>query len=161
VKDHSFKNWLLEQIQSVLSKPVEPVPLILWCDPAREWKELLRITCGDAIELGADEDHELLIRHRFVREERRPRVIWLPNQKAELTYFRVFEGEASFPKITLLETLREYGVEITRSQEDEVKEDLLAYALPGMTQDLLVSVDPEKGWTVDVEGFDRNLAAGE
>jgi len=148
VNDGSFKKWLFEQIQSVLSKPVEPAPFILWCDPAREWKELLRKTCGDAIELWADEGHELLLRHRFVLEERRPRVIWLPRRKAELTYFRVFEGEASFRKITLLEALREYGVEITRSQEDEVEEDLLAYALPGMTQDLRVSVDPEKGWTV-------------
>jgi hypothetical protein len=54
VKDNSLKNWLFEQIQSVLSKPVEPAPFILWCDPAWEWKELLQKTCGDAIELWAD-----------------------------------------------------------------------------------------------------------
>jgi hypothetical protein len=78
----------------------------------------------------------LLLRHRFAREERRPRVIWLPRQKAELTYFRVFEGEASFREGTLLEALREYGVEITRSQEDEVKEDLLAYALAKLDEPL-------------------------
>lgn len=63
-------------------------------------------------------------------------MIWLPRQKAELTYFRVFEGEASFREITLLEALREYGVEITRSQEDEVKEDLLAYALAKLDEPL-------------------------
>jgi hypothetical protein len=54
MSDRSFKNWLHEQIQSVLSEPVTPTPFILWCDPAREWKELLQKTCGDIIELWAD-----------------------------------------------------------------------------------------------------------
>lgn len=47
----SFKKWLLEQIESVLAKPVAPAPFILWCDPQREWKELLLKTCRDVIEL--------------------------------------------------------------------------------------------------------------
>ena len=134
--EQSFKNWLRRQVQSTLSKPAEPAPFIIWCDPAKEWKELLQKSCGDCIELWLEEGHELLLRHRFAREERRPRVIWLPRQKSELTYFRVFEGEASFREITLLEALREYGVEITRSQEDEVKEDLLAYALAKLDEPL-------------------------
>jgi len=65
MSDRSFKNWLHEQIQSVLSRVVMPAPFILWCDPAREWKELLQKTCGDSIELWAEEGHELLLRHRF------------------------------------------------------------------------------------------------
>jgi hypothetical protein len=129
VKEDSFKNWLLEQIQSVLSKPTEPAPFILWCDPAREWEEILRKTCGEAVELWAHEGHELLLRHRFVREERHPRVVWTPIGKGDLRYFKVFEGEATLREMSLLEALREFGVEITRAQEDEVKEDLLAYAL--------------------------------
>ena len=75
MEDQSFKNWLQQQIQAVLSKTTAWAPFILWCDPAREWNELLRKTCGDIIELWADEGHELLLRHRFVQEERRPRVI--------------------------------------------------------------------------------------
>jgi hypothetical protein len=136
VKENSFKNWLFEQIQSVLSKPVEPAPFIIWCDPAREWKELLQKTCGDTNELWAEEGHELLLRHRFAVEERSPRVIWLPRKKEDLSYLQVFAGEASFREISLLEALREYGVEITRSQEDEVKEDLLAYALAKLDEPL-------------------------
>jgi hypothetical protein len=120
MKDRSFKDWLQQHIQVVLAKATAPAPFILWCDPAREWKELLQKTCDDNIELWADEGHELLLRHRFVREGRRPRVIWLPRRKADLGYFRVFEGEASFRETSLLEALREYGVEITRSQEDDV-----------------------------------------
>jgi len=136
VKDRSFKNWLNEQIQSVLSKPVAPAPFILWCDPQREWKELLQKTCGDAVELWADEGHELVLRQRFAKEERKPRVIWLPVKRSELGYFRIFEGEANIRETSLLEALREYGVEITHTQEDEVKEDLLAYALAKLDEPL-------------------------
>lgn len=132
----SFKKWLQEQIQSVLSKTVVPAPFILWCDPQREWKELLQKTCGDAIDLWAEEGHELQNRHRFAGEVRRPRVIWMPKGKRDLSYFRVFEGEATIREISLLEALREYGVEITRTQEDEVKEDLLAYALAKLDEPL-------------------------
>jgi len=136
MSDGSLRNWLLEQIQSVLSKPVEPAPFILWCDPQREWKELLQKACGDAVELWTDEGHELLLRHRFANEERKPRVIWLPAKRSELSYFRVFEGETTFREMSLLEALREYGVEITRTQEDEVKDDLLAYALAKLDEPL-------------------------
>lgn len=136
MSDRSFKNWLLGQIQAVLGKPMTSAPFILWCDPKREWQELLTKTCRDAIELWTDEGHELLLRHRFAREERRPRVIWLPRGKKDLSYFRVFEGEVNLREISLLEALREYGVEITRTQEDEVKEDLLAYALAKLDEPL-------------------------
>ena len=136
MKDQSFKDWLQKQIQSILSKPIAPAPFILWCDPQREWKELLQKTCGDAIELWADEGHELLLRQRFAKEERKPRVIWLPVKRSELSYFRIFEGEANIRETSLLEALREYGVEITRTQEDEVKEDLLAYALAKLDEPL-------------------------
>ena len=136
MSDGSLRNWLLEQIQSVLSKPVAPAPFLLWCDPQREWKELLQKTCGSEVELWTHEVHELLLRHRFANEERKPRVIWLPSKRSELSYFRVFEGEAVVRETSLLEALREYGVEITRAQEDEVREDLLAYALAKLDEPL-------------------------
>ncbi|MDP2646836.1 MAG: hypothetical protein Q8P24_18020 [Desulfobacterales bacterium] len=125
-----------EQIQAVLSKPVAPAPFILWCDCQREWKELLQKTCGDTIELWADEGSELLLRHCFAKEERKPRVVWLPVKRSDLSYFRVFEGEAVIREISLLEALREYGVEITRAQEEDVREDLLAYALAKLDEPL-------------------------
>jgi hypothetical protein len=76
VKDRSFKNWLHEQIQFILAKPASPAPFILWCDPQREWKEILQKTCADVVELWIGEGHELLLRHRFTSEEGKPRVIW-------------------------------------------------------------------------------------
>ena len=136
MRENSFKNWLLEQIQAVLSKPMEPEPFILWCDPAREWKNLLQKICEDQFELWASEDHELTIRQRLASEARIPCVIWIPKQRGELNYMRVFEGQASFLEMTLLEALRDYGVEISRSQEDEVKSDLLAYALAKLDEPL-------------------------
>ena len=71
-----------------------------------------------------------------MREERRPRVIWTPIGKGDLRYFKVFEGEATLREMSLLEALREFGVEITRAQEDDVKEDLLAYALAKLDEPL-------------------------
>ncbi|MFH1983214.1 MAG: PglZ domain-containing protein [Pseudomonadota bacterium] len=136
VKDRSLKSWLVDQIRNVLSKPVIQAPFIIWCDPQRQWRELLHKACGDEIELWTDECHELLLRHRFVKEERRPRVIWVPICRADLSYLRAFEGEARFWEINLLEALREYGVEISRSQEDEFREDLLAYALAKIDEPL-------------------------
>ncbi len=60
----------------------------------------------------------------------------MPKRRGDLSYFRVFEGEASFQEISLLEALREYGVGIIRTQEDEVREDLLAYALAKLDEPL-------------------------
>ena len=37
----------------------------------------------------------------------------------------------------------------------------MPYALPGLAQSLRVSVDPEKGWSVHAEGFEKNLAIAE
>jgi len=136
MKDQSFRDWLLNQIESTLGKPVVPAPFILWCDSKRDWKELLQKTCGDAIELWAEESHELLLRHRFAKEERKPRVIWLPAKRSGLSYFRVFEGEAVIREISLLEAIREFGVEITRAQEEDVREDLRAYALAKLDEPL-------------------------
>ncbi len=42
MKDQSFKDWLQQQIQVVLATARAPIPFILWCDPQREWKEILR-----------------------------------------------------------------------------------------------------------------------
>ena len=37
----------------------------------------------------------------------------------------------------------------------------MAYALPVLTKNLRISVDPEKGWSVHAEGFSQNLALAE
>ena len=182
MSNQSFKSWLQDQIRTALSKPVTPPPFIFWCDPRRQWRELLHKTWGDEIELWTDESHELLLRHRFVKEERRPRVIWIPRGRSALSYLRVFEGEARFWEMNLLEALREYGVEISRSQEDEFREDLLAYALAKVdeplsrwktiTPDELISTElilatladpgkPIEDRIGDEKGFEPNLAIAE
>jgi hypothetical protein len=136
MSNRSLKSWLRDQIQTVLAKPVTPAPFIIWCDPQSQWRELLLKSCGDEVELWADDCPELLLRHRFATQERRPRVLWVPRCRADLSYLRVFEGEARFWEMNLLEALREYGVEISRSQEDEFREDLLAYALAKIDEPL-------------------------
>ena len=182
MNDWSLKNWLQDQIRMVLSKPDTPAPFIIWCDPQRHWRELLLKSCGDEIELWADDCPELLLRHQFATQERRPRVLWVPRCRADLSYLRAFEGEARFWEMNLLEALREYGVEISRNQEDEFREDLLAYALAKVdeplsrwktiTPDELISTElilatladpgkPIEDRIGDEKGFEPNLAIAE
>jgi hypothetical protein len=127
----SFQDWLLEQIELVLgNKRVSP-PLLVWCDPNREWLELLRIAASSGgFELWADpSEHELILRDRFYNTERAPRVIWLPCGRDEITWFKVFELEAEAVwERSLLEALREYGVRIPREFEHDLVSLLPAHA---------------------------------
>jgi len=127
----SFELWLAEQIKSVLEKKVQTPPLLIWCDPDREWPELLRtVSTTSDFELWAEPDeHELLLRDRFYTAERKPRVVWLPCSKEHITWFKVFELEAEFIwEKTLLSALREYGVNIPGDMEQEIKSLLSAHA---------------------------------
>ncbi len=144
--DSSLKKWLLEQILLVLSRPVQPTPFILWCDPKQDWKELLQKICGDHVALWAEDCPELLLRHRFATEVSKPGVVWIPVSKSDLTFFKVFEPEADVWEKTLLQSLREFGVEITRAREDEVRDDLLAYALAKLDDPLSTwkTITPEE-----------------
>jgi len=128
---NSFKSWLVGEIKGRLTHQSPTPPLLLWCDPDREWLELLRVAASTgAFELWADPDeHELLLRDRFYHTPRAPRVVWLPRAREEITWFEVFalEAEAVWEK-SLLQALREYGVAIPRDQESELVSLLPAHA---------------------------------
>jgi len=128
VKSGSFGSWLVGQVKGVLARQSPVPPLLLWCDPDREWLGLLRAAAAagaaeaGGFELWADPDeHELLLRDRFYHTPRAPRVVWLPRAREEITWFEVFalEAEAVWEK-SLLQGLREYGVSIPRDQESEL-----------------------------------------
>lgn len=127
----SFQDWLIEQIELVLgSKTVSP-PLLIWCDPKREWLDLLRIAASlGGFELWANpSEHELVLRDRFFNAGRAPRVIWLPCGREEITWFKVFElGAQAVWEKSLLEALREYGVSIPREFEHDLVSLLPAHA---------------------------------
>ncbi|MBK7201967.1 PglZ domain-containing protein [Candidatus Amarolinea dominans] len=122
---------------SILNRGTLVAPLLLWCDPDREWLELLRAVAGVGdFELWAEPDApELLIRDRFYHTPRTPRVVWLPRSRDEITWFKVFElsAEAVWTK-SLLQALREYGVAIARDQEDELVSLLPAHAREWLDQ---------------------------
>lgn len=127
----SFRSWLIAHINAVLTRPSSPAPLVLWCDPGREWLGLL-FDAADAggFELWADPDeHELLLRDRFYATERRPRVVWRPCARQDITWFEVvaLQADAVWEK-TLLQALREYGVAIPRDLEAELVPLLPAHA---------------------------------
>ena len=72
----SFREWLIGEIQSILSRETSPPPFMIWCDPYGEWIDLLRDALEKtSFELWAPEDyndseHELLVRERFFSSER-------------------------------------------------------------------------------------------
>lgn len=127
----SLHNWLREQVAAVLAREAESAPLMIWCDPDREWLEMLRVMSDeDGFELWADpEEHELAIRDRFYSAEPRPRVVWLPRRREDISWFKVFELQAaSVWEKSLLQGLRDYGVDIPRADEDELLPLLPAHA---------------------------------
>lgn len=124
----SFHTWLSSKIRAVFKKPEA---WILWCDPRQEWLDLLKKAAeADGFELWADpEEHELVLRNRFVQEPRRSRIVWLPVSHDDITWFKVFEPEADFIwETSLLSALRDFGVQIPGDREDELAPLLATYA---------------------------------
>jgi hypothetical protein len=135
MQSDSLQSWLVREVREVLDRSGSMPPLLLWCDPQREWLDLLRAASEhDGFELwapaaGAADDHELLVRDRFCTASRAARVVWLPCGRDEITWFKTFEleAEAVWEK-SLLEGLREYGVAIPREHESELLSLLPAHA---------------------------------
>lgn len=135
MESDSLQSWLVKQVREVLERTGPVSPLLVWCDPHREWLELVRVTSQvDGFELwappaGASDEHELLVRDRFHSTPRAARVVWLPCAREEITWFKAFEleAEAVWEK-SLLEALREYGVYIPREHESALLSLLPAHA---------------------------------
>jgi hypothetical protein len=131
----SFQSWLTRKVREVLGRRSEPPPLLVWCDPDRSWRDLLReAATADGFELwaplpGQEDWHELLVRDRFSASPRAPRVVWLPCARDSISWFKPFELEAEevWDK-SLLQALREYGVDISRDHEDDLIGLLPAHA---------------------------------
>ena len=119
--EDTFQRWLVREIRGSLDPTAQVPPFIVWCDPSREWLDLLRTAAPiGGFDLWADPDeHELVIRDRFHQAAREPRIVWLPCGREEITWFKPFELEAEHVwEKTLLTALREYGVDIPREHED-------------------------------------------
>jgi hypothetical protein len=57
---HTFRVWLRNEIAAILDRKTIPPPLVIYCDPDCEWRELLlALADGDTFELQADDKHDL------------------------------------------------------------------------------------------------------
>lgn len=129
--EECFRDWIAYQIRFLLGQSELKSPLLLWLDPNREWLDLLRIAAENVkFELWANpEENELILRDRFQKAKRAPRVVWLPCRREDITWFKVFELEAGAVwEKRLVEALREYGVSIPRESESDLIPLLPAYA---------------------------------
>jgi hypothetical protein len=152
----SFRDWLVKEINDVLGRKSAPPPLLVWCDPHREWLDLLRAaSASTGFELWAPPDgeaaeHELLVRDRFHREERRGRVVWLPCARDEITWFKVFELQADRVwERPLAMALSDYGITIPRDHEPELRPLLAAHARQWFEQ-------PRSAWSELTPGNARD-----
>ncbi len=132
----TLRGWLRSEVASVLRRKVTPPPLVLWCDPEGEWRELLKAAAdGGAFELWADGEHELVLRERLLKAAPAPRVVWLPVASDEIGYLKVFELQAELVWTeSLVSALARFGVEIARDHEAGLREMLRAYAVEHVDQ---------------------------
>jgi len=131
----SFRDWLCNEVKEVLGHQSSTHPLLLWCDPDRSWLDLLREGAKVVgFELwapnpGGEDTHELIVRDQYYNTERSARVVWLPCSRESISWFKPFELEAEEVwEKSLLQALREYGVDISREHEDELVGLLPAHA---------------------------------
>ena len=129
--DQNLRSWLVREIRDVLDRKTAVPPLLLWLDPDSQWLDLLRAAAQTGgFDLWADPaQHELIVRDRFCRTPRAPRVVWLPCKREDITWFKPFELEAEAVwERTLLEAIREFGIYIPREHEADLACELPAYA---------------------------------
>jgi hypothetical protein len=117
----SFHSWLTKQIAQALNRTVSGLPLVIWCDPNRVWRDLLIAAKDGAFEVWADEEvHELILRERLYLDQLKPKVIWLPKRQEEITYLKVFELQAAdVREQSLVMALSIYGIDIPSDRIDE------------------------------------------
>ncbi len=131
----SFQTWLVREIHEVLGRSTTPPPMMIWCDPDRSWLDLLRAATKEtdfelwAPEPGEPDPHELVLRSRFFSEAKAPRIIWVAHERHGISWFKPFELEAQeIWEKSLLQALREYGVDISRDHEADLVGLLPAHA---------------------------------
>lgn len=155
---NSFKDWLTEQVQTLLTPRNNKPVFVIWCDPNNEWLELLRLLSTDIeFKLWADPgEHELILRNRFYKAKSVMHIIWLPLKKKDITWFKVFELQAvNIWEKSLLEALREFGVDISRDFEKELVPLLPVHALEWINE-------PKSTWKELTPGTSkRNLVDDE
>ncbi|QXO96036.1 PglZ domain-containing protein [Methanospirillum purgamenti] len=125
----TFHSWLSSIICPYLN---DEHGWVLWYDSQGEWKDILKKFSSDSnIEYwDGEEIHELNIRYTLNQEPHRPRIIRLPIQDNEMTWFAIEALKAPCTKqLRLAEALRSFGAEIPWDQEQKMGETLKSYAL--------------------------------
>jgi hypothetical protein len=126
----TLREWLRNEVATVLKRKVAPPPLVLWCDPEGAWRDLLGAAAeGGTFELWADGEHELVLRERLLISPPAPRVVWLPIACDDIGYLKVFELQAEHVWTeSLISGLARFGVEIARDHEADLRHLLPAHA---------------------------------
>lgn len=128
-KSQTFHSWLSASINPYLQ---DDHGWVLWYDASGEWKDILRkYSESEGIEYwDGEEIHELTLRYNLYKEPYRPRIIRLPIQDHDVTWFAEPALKAPLIKqMRLVEALRSFGAEISWEQEQEMGDTIRSYAL--------------------------------
>ena len=137
----SLHAWLAARVDQMVGRNGPQMPLVIWCDPQREWKQLLRLTAASALfDLWVDEVHELVLRERLRLSDSKPRVLWVPVTADAITYLEVYALQAASVWTTRLsQALSEYGVDLPFNDARDLEPLLASYAEERFDQ-------PKAGW---------------
>lgn len=126
----TLRNWLQQEISTILARNAGAPSYLVWCDPDLAWKDLLQMAAENgAFELWADEIHQLILRERLYRAPHTPRVVWLPVSREDIGYFEIFALLAEEVRQEgLPQALSRYGVNIPTERWHELAPLLPAYA---------------------------------
>jgi hypothetical protein len=131
----TFHSWLSASVSPYLR---DRHGWVLWYDAPSEWKDILRkFSESEGIEYwDGDDVHELALRYNLYREPHTPRIIRLPIQDHEVTWFAEPALKAPLIKqIRLVQALRSFGAEISWEQEQEMGDTIRSYALQWFDED--------------------------
>ena len=128
----TFRHWLKSKVEHLINNNSTSSRFVVWCDPQGVWRNLLKMAAEDSnFELWADDQHELVLRQRFLSEPPAPRVIWLPVSQDEMGDFKIIALQAAeVIELSLAEALSQFGVDIPLDQRAEIEPLLPAHCAP-------------------------------
>ena len=125
----TFHSWLSSTISPYIR---DDHGWVLWYDAPGEWRDILRkFSESEGIEYwDGEEIHEFTLRYDLYKRPYHPRIIRLPINDHEVTWFAIAALKAPLIKQErLAKALRSFGAEISWEREQEMGDTIRSYAL--------------------------------
>lgn len=125
----SFKEWLINKVLEIKKKENSKEFPIFWYDPTNEWKELICSAFSGKFSIWNEFEHTLKTRFELIEIGKKPDIVWLPFSKEKLEFLKAFEPYTHNWETSILEAVKDYGVNITHDKEQGLKPLIRSYAM--------------------------------